>query len=185
MCPYARGNNRSVPADPNILTADSRNCLKQGFEEICLTGVDACSYQRGTPSFSSLVQHNSRRHFPNCRLYSSARWILPRIDGNFIALVGKIFQHSPAFSPFRSIRRQYDVLKWMHRRHTREERYQPLRTNHVKSVLKQHSAPISSAVFRPKRDEQFQNTVNLGPRSWHKQTACFPYSERSGTRPQP
>ena len=51
IIPYARGKNRSVPTE-NILT-QIRELLNQGFKEICLTGVDICSYK---PSFSTLVQ---------------------------------------------------------------------------------------------------------------------------------
>ena len=52
IIPYARGNNRSVKEEDVI--NQIRKLLEQGFKEICLTGVDACSYQ---PSFSGLVKH--------------------------------------------------------------------------------------------------------------------------------
>ena len=41
IVPYARGNNRSVAEDE--ILRQIRKLLEQGFEEICLTGVDACS----------------------------------------------------------------------------------------------------------------------------------------------
>ena len=51
IVPYARGNNRSV-AEEDILKQIAE-LRRQGFDEICLTGVDACSYR---PSFSGLVK---------------------------------------------------------------------------------------------------------------------------------
>ena len=59
IVPFARGNNRSVP-EADILHQIGE-LLERGFAEICLTGVDACSYQ---PSFSQLVRHILER-FPN------------------------------------------------------------------------------------------------------------------------
>ena len=52
IVPFARGSNRSIPEEKII--RQIRELLDRGFREICLTGVDACSYQ---PSFSRLVQH--------------------------------------------------------------------------------------------------------------------------------
>ena len=52
IVPYARGNNRSVKEEDII--SQIRELLGRGFGEICLTGVDACSYR---PSFSGLIQH--------------------------------------------------------------------------------------------------------------------------------
>ena len=51
IVPFARGNNRSVPEDEVLRQIGV--LLEKGFEEICLTGVDACSYK---PSFSGLVK---------------------------------------------------------------------------------------------------------------------------------
>ena len=51
IVPYARGKNRSVPL-PNILT-QIRELLKQGFKEICLTGVDKLT-ARHTARLSAL-----------------------------------------------------------------------------------------------------------------------------------
>ena len=59
IIPYARGANRSVKQEKII--EQIRLLLEEGFKEICLTGIDACSYE---PSFSGLVE-NILKTFPN------------------------------------------------------------------------------------------------------------------------
>ena len=86
IVPYARGNNRSVKEEDII--SQIRELLGRGFGEICLTGVDACSYR---PSFSGTGPGCRRRRF-----YRSGRQIQKRPS---------------AFSPVCPVRRQHDTKK--------------------------------------------------------------------------
>lgn len=149
IVPYARGKNRSVPL-PNILT-QIRELLKQGFKEICLTGVDICSYQIDSaahrPSFSTLVQ-TILEEIPELPSLQFGSLDPAAIDGKFIALVGKYSNIHPHFHL--SVQSgDNDVLKKCAAA-TRGRALSVFADKYVKSVPKQLSAPILFAVFRPK-----------------------------------
>lgn len=57
--------------------------LQQGFKEICLTGIDACSYE---PSFSGLVAAVLKR-FPNLPSLQFGSLDPAAINDEFIELV--------------------------------------------------------------------------------------------------
>lgn len=105
IVPYARGNNRSVKEEDII--SQIRELLGRGFGEICLTGVDACSYR---PSFSGLIQHilesDSRTSFAAVRLTG------PGCRRRRFYRSGRQIQKRPsAFSPVCPVRRQHDTKK--------------------------------------------------------------------------
>jgi len=91
IIPYARGKNRSVPTE-NILT-QIRELLNQGFKEICLTGVDICSYK---PSFSTLVQ-TILEEIPELPSLQFGSLDPAAIDDNFIQLLPKHKNIHPYF----------------------------------------------------------------------------------------
>ena len=180
IVPYARGKNRSVPL-PNILT-QIRELLKQGFKEICLTGVDICSYQTDSaahrPSFSTLVQ-TILEEIPELPSLQFGSLDPAAIDGKFIALVGKYSNIHPHFHL--SVQSgDNDVLKKMRRRHTRES---------VISLCGQIRQVRPEATFGAdficgfptENDENFQNTVKLVHEAGISKLHVFPYSERPGT----
>lgn len=180
IVPYARGKNRSVPL-PNILT-QIRELLKQGFKEICLTGVDICSYQIDSaahrPSFSTLVQ-TILEEIPELPSLQFGSLDPAAIDGKFIALVGKYSNIQPHFHL--SVQSgDNDVLKKMRRRHTRES---------VISLCGQIRQVRPEATFGAdficgfptESDENFQNTVKLVHEAGISKLHVFPYSERPGT----
>ena len=180
IVPYARGKNRSVPL-PNILT-QIRELLKQGFKEICLTGVDICSYQTDSaahrPSFSTLVQ-TILEEIPELPSLQFGSLDPAAIDGKFIALVGKYSNIYPHFHL--SVQSgDNDVLKKMRRRHTRES---------VISLCGQIRQVRPEATFGAdficgfptESDENFQNTVKLVHEAGISKLHVFPYSERPGT----
>ena len=91
IVPYARGNNRSVPEED--IMAQIAALLEQGFAEICLTGVDACSYQ---PSFSALVRHILER-FSRLSSLQFGSLDPAAVDDDFVALVGQYQNIYPHF----------------------------------------------------------------------------------------
>lgn len=173
IVPYARGNNRSVAEDE--ILRQIRELLEQGFEEICLTGVDACSYQ---PSFSGLVRKilETFPHLPSLQFGSLDPAAL---DDDFIELVKKYANIHPHVH-FSIQSGDNMILKRMKRRHTRED---------VINLCAKIRAVRPDATFGSdficgfptETDEQFQNTVNLVREAGITRLHVFPYSERSGT----
>ena len=99
IIPYARGNNRSV--DEEIIINQIKTLINQGFEQICLTGVDACSYK---PSFSGLVEHILEQ-VPELKSLHFGSLDPAAVDDKFIELVGKYKNIYPHFSFINSVRR--------------------------------------------------------------------------------
>lgn len=173
IVPYARGKNRSVPTE-NILT-QIRELLNQGFKEICLTGVDICSYK---PSFSDLVQ-TILEEIPELPSLQFGSLDPAAIDDKFIALVGKYHNIHPYFH-FSIQSGDNDVLKQMRRRHTREM---------IIALCKKIREARPDAIFGSdficgfptESDENFQNTVKLVHEAGITKLHVFPYSERPGT----
>lgn len=173
IVPYARGNNRSV-AEEDII-AQIRELLKNGFSEICLTGVDACSYQ---PSFSRLVRRILET-FPELPSLQFGSLDPAALDEEFITLVGQYPNLHPHFH-FSVQSGDNTILKRMKRRHSRED---------VISLCGKLRAARPEATFGAdficgfptETDEQFQNTVNLVHEAGISRLHVFPYSERSGT----
>lgn len=173
IVPYARGNNRSV-AQADII-AQIRELLTQGFSEICLTGVDACSYQ---PSFSSLVK-NILEAIPELPSLQFGSLDPAALDDDFITLVAKYKNLHPHFHL--SIQSGDNmVLKRMKRRHSRED---VISLCHKIRQLRPDATFGSDFIcgFPTETDEQFTNTVKLVKEAGISKLHVFPYSERSGT----
>ncbi len=180
IVPYARGKNRSVP-ETNILK-QIRELLKQGFKEICLTGVDICSYQI-TPeasqlSFSSLVQ-TILEEIPELPSLQFGSLDPAALDDKFVALVGKFKNIHPHFHL--SIQSGDNlVLKRMGRRHSREDVI--ALCNKIRAVRPEATFGSDFICgFPTETEEQFQNTVKLVKEAGITHLHVFPYSERSGT----
>lgn len=180
IVPYARGNNRSVPTKD--ILAQIRELLKQGFKEICLTGVDICSYQIDSSavqsSFSILVQ-TILEEIPELPSLQFGSLDPAAIDDKFIALVGIYKNLHPHFHL--SIQSGDNmILKRMGRRHSREDVI--TLCNKVRAV--RPDATFGSDFicgFPTETDEQFQNTIKLVHKAGITHLHVFPYSERSGT----
>ena len=180
IVPYARGKNRSVPIK-NILQ-QIRQLLTSGFKEICLTGVDICSYKieenAHSSSFSILVQ-TILEEIPELPSLQFGSLDPAAIDGKFIALVGKYRNIHPHFHL--SIQSGDNmVLKRMGRRHTREDVIslcQKLRAVRPETTF---GADFICG-FPTETDEQFQNTIKLISEAGLNKLHVFPYSEREGT----
>lgn len=173
IVPFARGNNRSVPESEII--KQIKELLSQGFEQICLTGVDACSYE---PSFSTLVK-NILEKIPELPSLQFGSLDPAAIDDAFIELVNKYKNIHPYFH-FSIQSGDNMVLKRMKRRHSRED---------VIDLCAKLRKANQSAVFGSdficgfptETDEQFENTIKLVQQAGISKLHVFPYSERKGT----
>lgn len=173
IVPFARGNNRSVPEEDII--RQIKTLLANGFKEICLTGVDACSYQ---PSFSGLVKHILEQ-IPELPSLQFGSLDPAAIDDEFIALVG---QYKNIYPHFHLSVQSGDnlILKRMRRRHTRED---------VINLCSKIRALRPEATFGAdficgfptETEEAFNNTYKLVDEAGIDKLHVFPYSERKGT----
>ena len=173
IVPYARGNNRSVPAQDII--NQIRTLLKEGFAEICLTGVDACSYQ---PSFSGLVKQILQQ-IPELPSLQFGSLDPAAIDDEFVELINQYPNIAPHFH-FSVQSGDNLILKRMKRRHSREDVInlcQKLRQVRPQATF---GADFICG-FPTETDEQFQNTVKLVQEAGINKLHVFPYSERPGT----
>ncbi len=173
IVPYARGANRSVKKEKII--EQIRILLQQGFKEICLTGIDACSYE---PSFSGLVAE-ILQEVPNIPSLQFGSLDPAAIDECFIELVKKYPNIHPHFH-FSIQSGDNLILKRMGRRHSREtviSLCQKLREVRPESEF---GADFICG-FPTETEENFINTMKLVEEANIKKLHVFPYSERPGT----
>ena len=173
IIPFARGNNRSVP-EAEIM-GQIKILLAQGFKEICLTGVDACSYK---PSFSVLVKHILEQ-FPDLPSLQFGSLDPAAVDDDFVKLVGKYKNIYPHFHL--SVQSGDNlVLKRMGRRHSREvviELCAKIRAVRPEATF---GADFICG-FPTETSEAFENTCKLVQEAGIGKLHVFPYSERPGT----
>lgn len=173
IVPYARGNNRSVQEEDII--RQIRELLEQGFEEICLTGVDACSYE---PSFSQLVK-NILLQIPELPHLAFGSLDPAALDNEFIKLVGEDKRIMPHFH-FSIQSGDNMILKRMKRRHSREDVINLCQK--IRKVRPEASFGSDFICgFPTEDDDNFQNTVKLVEEAGITHLHVFPYSERKGT----
>lgn len=173
IIPYARGHNRSVPLP--LIIKQIKELLAQGFKEICLTGVDICSYE---PSFSGVVK-DILEQIPELQVLQFGSLDPAAIDDDFINLLGK---YSNIDSHFHFSIQSGDnlILKRMGRRHSRET---------VIDLCKKISEIRPNATFGAdficgfptETEEAFANTCKLVEEAGLSKLHVFPYSEREGT----
>ena len=173
IVPFARGNNRSVPEEDII--RQIKTLLANGFKEICLTGVDACSYQ---PSFSGLVKHILEQ-IPELPSLQFGSLDPAAIDDEFIALVG---QYKNIYPHFHLSVQSGDnlILKRMRRRHTREDVINLC--NKIRALRPEATFGADFICgFPTETEEAFNNTYKLVDEAEIDKLHVFPYSERKGT----
>lgn len=173
IVPFARGNNRSVPEEDII--RQIKMLLANGFKEICLTGVDACSYQ---PSFSGLVKHILEQ-IPELPSLQFGSLDPAAIDDEFIALVG---QYKNIYPHFHLSVQSGDnlILKRMRRRHTREDVINLC--NKIRALRPEATFGADFICgFPTETEEAFNNTCKLVDEAGIDKLHVFPYSERKGT----
>lgn len=173
IIPYARGHNRSVPLP--LIIKQIKELLAQGFKEICLTGVDICSYE---PSFSGVVK-DILEQIPELQVLQFGSLDPAAIDDDFINLLGK---YSNIDSHFHFSIQSGDnlILKRMGRRHSREtvidlcKKIRKIRPNAT------FGADFICG-FPTETEEAFANTCKLVEEAGLSKLHVFPYSEREGT----
>lgn len=173
IIPYARGKNRSVKKEK--ILEQIKLLLEQGYKEICLTGIDACSYK---PSFSDLVEEILQT-FPDLPSLQFGSLDPASIDDKFISLI-KTYPNIHPYFHFSIQSGDNLILKRMGRRHQRED---------VIKLTQEIRLVRSDAVFGAdficgfptETDENFQNTLKLVEEANITKLHVFPYSERPGT----
>ena len=173
IIPYARGKNRSV--EEGVIINQIKTLIKQGFEQICLTGVDACSYK---PSFSGLVK-NILEQIPELKQLHFGSLDPAAVDDEFVALVGK---YKNIFPHFHLSVQSGDnlILKRMFRRHSREDVI--LLCNKLRNVRPEVTFGADFICGFPTESlEAFENTCKLVDEAGIDKLHVFPYSEREGT----
>lgn len=169
----ARGANRSVKEEKIIEQISL--LLAQGFKEICLTGVDACSYE---PSFNGLVK-KILQTFPELPSLQFGSLDPAAIDNEFVALVRDYPNIHPHFH-FSIQSGDNLILKRMGRRHSREnviDLCHQLRSARPECTF---GADFICG-FPTETDENFNNTLKLVEEAGIDKLHVFPYSERPGT----
>lgn len=173
IIPYARGANRSVKEEKII--EQIRVLLTQGFKEICLTGVDACSYE---PSFTKLVE-NILKTFPELPSLQFGSLDPAAIDDDFVELVRKYKNIHPHFH-FSIQSGDNLILKRMGRRHSRETVINLCaKLREVRPEATFGSDFICG--FPTETEENFNNTLKLVDEAGIDKLHVFPYSIRPGT----
>lgn len=173
IIPYARGANRSLKAE--IIKKQIKTLFDEGFKEICLTGVDACSYQ---PSFSNLVE-DILQTFPTIPSLQFGSLDPAAVDDKFIALVGQYQNIHPYFHL--SIQSGDNlILKRMGRRHSREDVIALCQKIRRVRPEARFGADFICG-FPTETEENFQNTLALVQEARIDKLHVFPYSEREGT----
>lgn len=173
IIPYARGHNRSVPLP--LIIKQIKELLAQGFKEICLTGVDICSYE---PSFSGVVK-DILEQIPELPVLQFGSLDPAAIDDDFINFLSK---YSNIDSHFHFSIQSGDnlILKRMGRRHSREtvidlcKKIRKIRPNAT------FGADFICG-FPTETEEAFANTCKLVEEAGLSKLHVFPYSEREGT----
>ncbi len=173
IVPYARGKNRSVSVDQ--ILKQIQILLDKGYKEICLTGIDACSYE---PSFSGLVRIilETFKDLPSLQFGSLDP---AAIDDEFLALVKEYDNIAPHFH-FSIQSGDNMVLKRMGRRHNREDVISLCEK--LRSIRPEFTFGADFICGFPTETEaQFENTLKLVEEVNINSLHVFPYSERIGT----
>lgn len=173
IIPYARGKNRSVAKEK--IVDQIKELISSGINEICLTGVDICSYK---PSFSGLVEYILQQ-IPQLKELNFGSLDPAAVDDKFIELIRTYSNISSHFHL--SVQSgDNEVLRRMGRRHKREDVI--ALCNKIRTVRPdvQFGADFICG-FPLESEEQFANTCALVKDAGLNKLHVFPYSERSGT----
>lgn len=179
IIPFGRGNSRSVPI--GRVVEQVRELVRNGYNEVVLTGVDITSYGPDLPGKPALGQMIRRLltnvpELPRLRLSS----LDPvEIDDDLFQLIAE----EPRLLPHLHISLQAGddmILKRMKRRHLRAdaiafvEKVKALRPDMV------FGADLIAG-FPTETDEMFENTLRSVEECDLTYLHVFPYSERPGT----
>lgn len=173
IVPYARGRNRSVPE--NLVIAQIKKLLTAGFKEICLTGIDLCSYQ---PSLTALIKH-VLEHISELPQLNFGSLDPAAINNEFVDLIA---QNSNIGNYFHFSVQSGDnaVLRQMGRRHNREKVIEIChKIRKIRPDVRFGADFICG--FPTETEDAFNNTCALVREAGINKLHVFPYSERKGT----
>ena len=173
IVPYARGKSRSLPADKVV--AQIKQLVAAGYKEICLTGVDICSYK---PSFCEVVRRILTQidHLP---LLTFGSLDPAALNDEFVEIVAEHRNIAPYFH-FSVQSGDNEVLRKMGRRHNREKVIELCAK--IRRVMPEARFGADFICgFPGETKEAFNNTCRLVQEAGLNKLHVFPYSEREGT----
>ena len=179
IIPYGRGNSRSAPAGEVVEAV--RSLVRQGYNEVVLTGVDITSWGGdlpGAPSFGQLVGRILKLvpELPRLRLSSIDA---AEIDRDLLALL----RDEPRLMPHLHLSLQHGhdmILKRMKRRHSRADALRLV--DEVRSVRPDVAFGADLiAGFPTETEEMFEASVSLVQQAELSYLHVFPFSPRPGT----
>ncbi len=179
IIPFGRGNSRSVPLGE--IVKNVRELVKNGHNEIVLTGVDISDYGKDLEAPITLSQMIRRLlrlvpELPRLRLSSID---VAEIDKDFFNLLG----NEARFMPYLHLSVQSGddlILKRMKRRHNRSQVIEFCQKARQIRPDITFGADIIAG-FPTESEEALQNSINLIKEADLIFTHIFPYSQRDGT----
>ena len=179
IIPYGRGNSRSVPAGE--IVGSVKSLVRQGYNEVVLTGVDLSSWGGdlpGTPPLGDLVRRILKLvpELPRLRLSS--------IDPAEVdKVLFDLLVSDERMSPYLHLSLQAGddmILKRMKRRHTRMQAVDLC--SRLKAARPEFTFGADIiAGFPTETDEMFENSVSVVSEIGIPWLHVFPFSPREGT----
>ncbi len=179
IIPYGRGNSRSVPAGE--IVGSVKSLVRQGYNEVVLTGVDLSSWGGdlpGTPPLGDLVRRILKLvpDLPRLRLSS--------IDPAEVdEVLFDLLVTDTRMSPYLHLSLQAGddmILKRMKRRHTRAQAIDLCRRLKAARPEFTFGADIIAG-FPTEDDAMFENSVSVVSEIGIPWLHVFPFSPREGT----
>ena len=179
IIPYGRGNSRSVPAGE--IVGSIKSLVRQGYNEVVLTGVDLSSWGGdlpGTPPLGDLIRRILKLvpDFPRLRLSSIDPAAVDDVLFNLLTT-------DPRMSPYLHLSLQAGddmILKRIKRRHMREDAIslcQRLKTARPEFTF---GADIIAG-FPTETPDMFENSLSIVSEIGIPWLHVFPFSPREGT----
>ncbi len=178
IIPFGRGNNRSVPAGE--IVTKIKNFVKNGYNEVVLTGVDITDYGKdlpAKPTFSNLIKRILKL-VPELKQLRLSSIDCAEIDDDFWEVL-----KDKRLMPYFHVSLQAGnnmILKRMKRRHSRE-----MAIKFCKKVLSiRNDATFGADIiagFPTETEEMFLDSLKLVDECQLTHLHVFPYSPREKT----
>lgn len=179
IIPYGRGNSRSVPAGE--IVGSIKSLVKQGYNEVVLTGVDLSSWGTdlpGTPPLGDLVRRILKLvpDLPRLRMSSIDPAEVDEVLFNLLV-------SEPRMSPYLHLSLQAGddmILKRMKRRHLRADAVDLCERLRAARPEFTFGADIIAG-FPTENDAMFENSLSVVSEIGIPWLHVFPFSPREGT----
>ena len=179
IIPYGRGNSRSVPAGE--IVGSVKSLVRQGYNEVVLTGVDLSSWGGdlpGTPPLGDLVRRILKLvpELPRLRLSSIDPAEVDEVLFNLLV-------SEPRMSPYLHLSLQSGddmILKRMKRRHSRADAVDLCARLKAARSEFTFGADIIAG-FPTETDAMFENSLSVVSEVGIPWLHVFPFSPREGT----